>query len=187
MTLVDFIASTDRHGRLMLAYAQGDAAAFEELYAHYRAPLYRFFARQCGSRAKAEELYQELWMRVIQHRASYRMEARFSTWLYRIAHNLLVDQHRKREARGDSDGLDELEAEPGADPAQQYVAFERLSRFQLLLASLPEDQRRVFLLKEEGGLSLEEIAQVTGAGFESVKSRLRYAVLKLRQALTDAA
>lgn len=187
MTLVDFIASTDRHGRLMLAYAQGDAAAFEELYAHFRAPLYRFFTRQCGNRAQAEELYQELWMRVIQHRASYRHEARFSTWLYRIAHNLLLDRQRKRDPQGACDALDELEAAPDADPAQQYAAHESLSRFQRLLTSLPEEQRRVFLLKEEGGLSLEEIAQVTGAGFESVKSRLRYAVLKLRQALTDAA
>lgn len=186
MSLVDFIASTDRHGRLMLAYAQGDVAAFEELYAHYRAPLYRFFTRQLGSRAKAEELYHELWMRVIQHRASYRHNARFSTWLYRIAHNLLVDQHRRHEPGGGDDGLDEVEAEIDADPAQQLVAHESLSRFQLMLENLPAEQRRVFLLKEEAGLSLEEIAQVTGAGFESVKSRLRYAVLKLRQALTEA-
>jgi RNA polymerase sigma-70 factor (ECF subfamily) len=187
MTLVDFIASTDRQGRLMLAYAQGDVAAFEELYAHYRAPMYRFFARQCGTRARAEELYQELWMRVIQHRDTYQHNARFSTWLYRIAHNLLVDQHRKREPGGAADELDEIEAETDADPAQQYVAHESLSRFKLLLEALPAEQRRVFLLKEEAGLSLEEIAQVTGAGFESVKSRLRYAVTKLRQALTDAA
>lgn len=187
MTLVDFIASTDRQGRLMLAYAQGDVAAFEELYAHYRAPMYRFFLRQCGSRARAEELYQELWTRVIQHSASYRHNARFSTWLYRIAHNLLVDQHRRHEPAGDDAELDALEAEDDADPAQQAIAHENLSRFQRLLENLPEEQRRVFLLKEEAGLSLEEIAQVTGAGFESVKSRLRYAVMKLRQALTDAA
>ena len=187
MTLVDFIASTDRHGRLMLAYAQGDTAAFEELYAHFRAPLYRFFLRQCGSRARAEDLYQELWMRVIQYRESYRHEARFSTWLYRIAHNLLVDQHRKREPQRIEAELDTLEATLDADPAQQYAAHESLSRFSMLLAGLPDEQRRVYLLKEEAGLSLEEIAQVTGAGFESVKSRLRYAVTKLRQALTDAA
>ena len=187
MTLVDFIASTDRQGRLMLAYAQGDVAAFEELYAHYRAPMFRFFARQCGNRAKAEELYQELWMRVIQHRASYRHDARFSTWLYRIAHNLLVDQHRRREPDGGDDELDHVEAEIDADPAQQYIAHEGLSRFMRLLDNLPDEQRQVFLLKEEAGLSLEEIAQVTGAGFESVKSRLRYAVMKLRRALTDAA
>ena len=187
MTLVDFIGSTDRHGRLMLAYAQGDVAAFEELYAHYRAPMFRFFARQCGNRAKAEELYQELWMRVIQNRISYTHSARFSTWLYRIAHNLLVDQQRRRDPAGDDDALDGIEAGGDADPAQQYVAHESLSRFRLLLDNLPDEQRQVFLLKEEAGLSLEEIAQVTGAGFENVKSRLRYAVTKLRKALTDAA
>jgi RNA polymerase sigma-70 factor, ECF subfamily len=187
MTLVDFIGSTDRQGRLMLAYAQGDIAAFEELYAHYRAPMYRFFVRQCGSRARAEELYQELWMRVIQHRSAYQHTARFSTWLYRIAHNLLLDHHRKREPQHGDAEPDELEAETDADPAQQYVAQENLSRFMRLLENLPAEQRQVFLLKEEAGLSLEEIAQVTGTGFENVKSKLRYAVTKLRKALTDAA
>ncbi len=187
MALVDFIGSTDRQGRLMLAYAQGDVAAFEELYAHYRAPLYRFFLRQCGSRARAEELYQDLWTRVIQHRQTYQHKARFSTWLYKIAHNLLLDQHRKHEPDGGEEDPDELESEADADPAGHYVAQENLSRFLRLLDALPEEQRRVFLLKEEAGLSLEEIAKVTGTGFENVKSRLRYAVTKLRQALTDAA
>ncbi len=187
MALVDFIGSTDRQGRLMLAYAQGDVAAFEELYAHYRAPLFRFFLRQCGSRAKAEELYQELWTRVIQNRQTYQHRARFSTWLYKIAHNLLRDQHRKHELTSSGDEPDDLEGEADTDPAGQYVAQESLSRFLNLLDALPEEQRRVFLLKEEAGLSLEEIAQVTGTGFENVKSRLRYAVTKLRQALTDAA
>jgi RNA polymerase sigma-70 factor (ECF subfamily) len=187
MPLVDFIGNTDRQGRLMLAYADGDVAAFEQLYAHYRAPLYRFFLRQCQSRARAEELYQDLWMRVIQHRDSYQHKARFSTWLYRIAHNLLLDQHRKREPVSSEDDLDSVEADLDADPARQYAAQESHLHFLALLEALPDAQRQVFLLKEEGGLSLEEIAQVTGEDFENVKSRLRYAVKKLRQALTDAA
>ncbi|MES2603549.1 MAG: sigma factor, partial [Pseudomonadota bacterium] len=81
MELVDFISTTDTQGQLMLAYANGDVAAFETLYANYKGQMFRFFLRQCGSRALAEELYQELWMRVIQHRASYQHKARFSTWL----------------------------------------------------------------------------------------------------------
>lgn len=187
MALVDFISSTDRQGQLMLAYARGEGAAFEELYTHYKGQMYRFFLRQCGNRALAEELYQELWLRVIQARGSYEHKARFSTWLYRIAHNLLTDQ-RRRQAPTDGDaGLEEVEAGADWDPAAQYCSQEKLSRFLNLLQSLPEEQRQVFLLKEEAGLSLEEIARVTGAGFESVKSRLRYAVKKLREAVIEAA
>jgi RNA polymerase sigma-70 factor (ECF subfamily) len=187
MALVDFIGSTDRQGQLMLAYAGGDAAAFATLYLHYKAQMYRFFLRQCGSRAVAEELYQELWMRVIQNRSSYEHKARVSTWLYRIAHNLLLDQHRKRAPDSSDEALETLEADVDDDPAEQYSSQQKIARFLTLLHALPDEQRQVFLLKEEAGLSLEEIAQVTGTGFENVKSRLRYAVKKLRQAFEDAA
>lgn len=187
MTLVDFVASTDRQGQLMLAYAAGDAAAFTELYAYYKGQLYRFFLRQCGNRALAEELYQELWIRVINNRAGYQHKARFSTWLYHIAHNLLRDHFRKHEPQGGDEEPDALPGDPASDPALQYSSQERIARFLVLLHALPDEQRQVFLLKEEAGLSLEEISQVTGASFETVKSRLRYAVRILRQAVEDAA
>jgi RNA polymerase sigma-70 factor (ECF subfamily) len=187
MTLVDFIASTDKHGQLMLAYANGDGAAFDTLYAHYKGPLYRFFVRHCGNRALAEELYQEVWMRVIQHRATYQHKARFSTWLYHIAHNLLMDHFRKAQPELDDEALDLQEADDGYDPVAQHESQQKLSHFLTMLQQLPQEQRQVFLLKEEAGLSIEEIAQATGSNFEAVKSRLRYAVKKLRQALIDAA
>ena len=188
MTLVDFLTNSDKHGQLMLAYAQGDVGAFDQLYRHYKGQLYRFFTRQCGNRALAEELYQELWMRVIRQRASYEHKARFSTWLYRIAHNLLLDHFRKDEPVLDGDdAVDALEAAAEWDPATQYVAHEQQERFMHRLSALPDAQRQVFLLKEEAGLSLEEIAQVTGASFESVKSRLRYAIKKLKETATEAA
>lgn len=185
MTLVDFVTSTDKHGQLMLAYAGGDMAAFEALYSHFKGPLYRFFLRQCGSRALAEELYQELWMRVINHRADYQHKARFSTWIYHIAQNLLVDHFRKHAPEQQGTELDELEADPDNDPAEQYSSQEKVTRFIGMLRSLPDQQRQVFLLKEEAGLSLDEIAQVTGQSFEAVKSQLRYAVKKLREALSE--
>jgi RNA polymerase sigma-70 factor, ECF subfamily len=187
MSLVDFISSTDKQGQLMLAYAKGDAAAFSELYTHYRGELFRFFLRQCGNRALAEELYQELWMRVINNRQTYEHKARFSTWLYHIAHNLLRDHFRKFEPDNDEEALEDVEAPTSADPLEHYSSQEKISRFLTMLQALPDEQRQVFLLKEEGGLSLEEITQVTGASFEAVKSRLRYAVKKLRQVLEDAA
>src|SRR5690606_11083878 len=116
-------------------------------------------------------------------RAGYRHTARFSTWLYRIAHNLLLDLYRKNEPESSDEALDTLEAVPDFDPVAQYASQEKVARFLALLQALPEAQRQVFLLKEEAGLSLEEIALVTGASFENVKSRLRYAVKKLRSAL----
>jgi RNA polymerase sigma-70 factor (ECF subfamily) len=185
MTLVDFVTSTDKHGQLMLAYAGGDMAAFETLYSHYKGPLYRFFLRQCGSSALAEELYQELWLRVINHRSHYQHKARFSTWIYHIAQNLLVDHFRKHAPEQQETELDELEGDPYSDPSEHYSSQEKVTRFLGMLRSLPDEQRQVFLLKEEAGLSLDEIAQVTGHPFEAVKSRLRYAVKKLRQAIEE--
>src|SRR5688572_5096917 len=119
MPLVDFISSTDKQGQLMLAYAQGDAAAFTELYTHYKGEMFRFFLRQSGNRTLAEELYQELWMRVINNRASYEPKARFSTWLYHIAHNLLRDHFRKFEPDNDEEALETVEAGESADPLEQ--------------------------------------------------------------------
>ena len=107
--------------------------------------------------------------------------------LYHIAHNLLRDHFRRPElARGEEEP-DELHDEDAIDPVRRYDSQQKLQRFLRLLQALPDAQRQVFLLKEEAGLSLEEISQVTGASFETVKSRLRYAVRKLRQAVEDAA
>ena len=186
MSTVSFIASTDRHGQLMLAYAGGDLQAFEELYRHYRGPLYRYFQHQCGSRAIAEELYQELWLKVISSRNSYEHRARFSTWLYHIAHNLIVDHLRRQHPEVEVAEADDLPASPADDPALRYSSQEKISRFLAMLRQLPDGQRQVFLLKE-ADLSLDEIARVTGISFEAVKSRLRYAVKKLRAAMEDAA
>lgn len=175
----------DADARLMLAYGRGDTAAFEALYAKYRGPLFRFFLRQCRRREQAEELYQETWMRVVRARARYRPDARFATWLFLIAHNLLIDAHRKHGCWTE----ESLEEEPAGperdDPARRNEDGEKLRRFQCLLESLPAEQREVFLLKEEGGLSLQEIAALLAISFEAAKSRLRYAVGKLRAGLCD--
>jgi len=187
MNLISFLDNSDPHGQLMLAYARGDVQAFDTLYVHYRGPLFRYFLRQCGSHALAEELYQELWMKVINSRDRYEHSARFATWLYHIAHNLLVDHFRKLHPESGDLDPDEAEAGPDSDPAEQYSSQEKISRFLGLLQSLPDAQREVFLLKEEGGLSLEEIAKVTRTSFETVKSRLRYAVNKLLEAVIETA
>jgi RNA polymerase sigma-70 factor (ECF subfamily) len=169
---------------LMLAYRGGDAAAFETLYARHRARLYRFVLRSVKARALAEELYQETWMRVIEARSRYAPKARFTTWLYTIAHNQLVDHWRKRGLSLVSLEGDEL---PGAspDPARHAEARESLARLAAALEALPALQREAFLLHEEGGLSVSEIAAATGANEEAAKSRLRYAMAKLKAAVED--
>src|SRR5438874_7777847 len=169
---------------LMLAYRGADAAAFERLYARHRTRLFRFVLRSIKVRAVAEELYQEIWMRLIEARASYSPKARFTTWLYTIAHNRLVDHWRKRGLNLVAlDGEDVAGGSP--DPADHAEAREALSRFANALAALPALQREAFLLHEEGGLTVAEIAAATGAGEHAAKSRLRYALAKLKAAVND--
>jgi RNA polymerase sigma-70 factor (ECF subfamily) len=168
----------------MLAYGRGDAGAFETLYRRHRGPLYRFVLRALKQRSAAEELFQEVWIRVIESRSRYAPQARFTTWLYTIAHNLLVDHWRKKGL-----SLVSLDAEDvpldSADPARQVEARESLERFLDMLEKLPAAQREAFLLHEEAGLTVAEIAAVTGAGAEAAKSRLRYAMAKLKAAVDE--
>ena len=169
---------------LMLAYGRGDHAAFDQLYARHRGGLYRFLLRGAGQRASAEELYQEAWARVIAARARWRPEAKFATWLYQIAHNLLVDHYRRQRhgSRGEDDearlALLADESQPGPEAA--LSAFQQRRGLQRAIEALPDEQRVALLLRLERELSLEEIGEITGAGRETVKSRLRYAMDKLR-------
>ena len=174
--------------QLMLAYAGGDAGAFDALYARHKGPLYRYVLRSVKGRAEAEELFQEVWMRAIEARSRYRPEAKFSTWLYTIAHNRLVDHWR---ARGltlvslDDEGEEQHEpaAGPDAEPSRHVEARQTLDRLAAALAALPLAQREAFLLHQEGGLTAAQIAAATGSDTEAAKSRLRYAMNKLREAI----
>ena len=169
---------------LMLAYGGGDAGAFETLYARHRGGLFRFVLRAVNDRGVAEELFQEVWVRVIEARERYAPKARFTTWLYTIAHNLLVDHWRKKGLSLVALDSDDVPSE-SANPARQAEAREALARLVHALESLPAAQREAFLLHEEGGLSAAEIAVATGCGEEAAKSRLRYAMAKLKAAVGD--
>jgi RNA polymerase sigma-70 factor (ECF subfamily) len=181
---------------LMLAYAAGDATAFDTLYARHRGGLYRYLIRHCGQPGIADELFQDIWLSAVRARSSYVPAAKFTTWLYRIAHNRLIDHWRatgrvELVAAGSSDDDDDdnvLAAIPGArndDPEVRASAREIALRLRSALAALPPAQRDAFLLHQDGGLELSEIAELTGAGVETVKSRLRYALAKLRAELGD--
>ena len=182
--------TVDEDGELMLRYAGGDLRAFETLYRRHRGSLYRYLTRQARDAEVANDLFQEVWIRVVASRNRYESRAKFSTFLYRIAHNCFIDHCRRSSSRGarahDSDE-DLQNALPGplADlPDVRVEHAQTLARYRAALAALPADQRDAFLLYEESGLSLGDIATVTGVGHETAKSRLRYAVAKLRAALT---
>lgn len=171
---------------LMLAYGAGDVTAFQALYARHRGPLFRHLARRLRDGALAEELFQDVWQRVIAARRRYRPEARFATWLYQVAHNRLADHWRAQSHRppAPADGDEQAARRPDpTTPERQLSAFEERRRLQRALEELPEDQREVLLLRLEQELTLEEIGEITGVGRETVKSRLRYAMDKLRARL----
>jgi len=175
--------------QLMLAYREGDAGAFDELYRRHKGGLYRFVLRSVRDRAVAEELYQEVWMRAIEARGRYQVQAKFTTWLYTIAHNRLVDHWRKRALRVVSLDEESDPVDPPADPSLQPEKIlegkQSLARFVRVLEALPAAQREAFLLHEEAGMSVAEIAHATGANEEAAKSRLRYALSRLNEAFGD--
>ena len=175
--------------QLMLAYREGDAGAFEELYRRHKGGLYRFVLRSVRDRAVAEELYQEVWMRAIEARGRYQVQAKFTTWLYTIAHNRLVDHWRKRGLQlvslDQEDEAVDAPATPSFQPEKILEGKQSLARFMQALEALPPAQREAFLLHEEAGMSVAEIARATGADEEAAKSRLRYALSKLKEAMDD--
>ena len=171
---------------LMSAYARGDAAAFEQLYGRHRTRLYRYLLRQLRDGALADEFFQDVWQKVIAARAGWTPDAPFGTWLYRIAHNRLGDHWRAAKYRPPApEDADERAARiPDPDtPERQLSEFEQRRRLQLALDALPPEQREVVVLRLEQELTLEEIGEITGVGRETVKSRLRYAMDKLRAGL----
>jgi RNA polymerase sigma-70 factor (ECF subfamily) len=169
---------------LMLAYGRGDAGAFEALYQRHRGPLYRFVLRALKQRSSAEELFQEVWIRVIEARTRYAPQARFTTWLYTIAHNLLVDHWRKKGLTLVSLDNEDAPSET-ANPARQAEGRAAVARLLQALETLPPAQREAFLLHEESGFTVAEIAAVTGTNEEAAKSRLRYAIAKLKAAVGE--
>lgn len=170
----------------MLRYRDGDVAAFEVLYHRHKDPLFRYLLRLCRHRAAAEDVFQEVWGKIIKSRDNYRPTAKFTTFLYHVARNCFIDHIRRNKRHGVTADI-EPDSQPHGADCPETLAEKSLARRRLdtALRSLPEEQRDVFLLHEEAGLSLDDIATITDCKRETAKSRLRYAVGKLRAALDD--
>jgi RNA polymerase sigma-70 factor (ECF subfamily) len=178
---------------LMLRYAAGEVAAFELLYQRHKGGVFRYLLRH-GAGNASEELAQDVWASLIRVRVQYQATAKFTTYLYRLAHNRLIDFYRaegraewvSRDA--DDNTEDIVTALPGLRTEQPEVLVESMNiadRIRIAISALPPAQREAFLLQQEGGLSVAEIAIATSVPEETAKSRLRYAINKLRAQLED--
>jgi RNA polymerase sigma-70 factor (ECF subfamily) len=184
---------------LMVRYQRGERKAFAELVRRHNRSIYNFVLRQLRVPSIAEDVTQDVFMRLVQNAAEFKHEARFLTWLYTIARNLCIDQLRKlshrRHASLDqpmSDGpegrtLGESVSDPNpmASAERSALSSEVGSSIVRAIESLPDDQREVFLLREVASLPFKDIAEITGVGENTVKSRMRYALDRLKDALSD--
>jgi RNA polymerase sigma-70 factor (ECF subfamily) len=180
---------------LLAEFQQGDAGAFEQLLRRHRRAVYTFFVRMMGDRARAEDLAQEAFLRIVKGAAAWEQRARFQTWLYAIARNLCVDASRRDRFRrtesldekDDDEGRPLVDGVEGGGPMPDRGAASAQLRpiLQRALSSLPPEQREVFVLREQVGLSFKEIAELSGVNENTVKSRMRYALLGLRKALAE--
>ena len=182
---------------LLAAFAAGEAAAFSVLMQRYRVPLYNFIVRSVRHRESAADLLQEAFVRVIQRHNEFNREAKFSTWLYVIARNLCVDHSRRMKHRRHAsldapspkapDGEAWVERVAAAQPDLEREAGAGTLRSRLAQAveELPEEQREVFLMRQIQQLPFAEIATIVGVSENTVKSRMRYALERLQEALSD--
>jgi RNA polymerase sigma-70 factor (ECF subfamily) len=182
---------------LMLRYQQGDRTAFSQLVRRYQGALYNFALRQVRAPQAAEDVVQETFVRVVQNATEFKHEARFTTWVYTITRNLCIDHLRKRALRkhpsldehkgqeGDGPTLGEQTADPRASVEREATGSELQVRIARAVDTLPDEQREVFLMRELANLPFKEIAEITNVPENTVKSRMRYALERLQEALSE--
>jgi RNA polymerase sigma-70 factor (ECF subfamily) len=186
----------DSDESLMLRYREGDVRAFEVIVTRHRKPIYNFILRFVRDAAQAEDVMQETFLRLIKGADNYEKQAKFTTWMYTIARNLCVDASRRGKHRkaasldapiGEDEGATLLDmVSDGAVGADgKAIQRELAIRMKQAIEALPEEQREIFLLREVSDLQFNEIAQVVGVSENTVKSRMRYALEKLREALEE--
>jgi RNA polymerase sigma-70 factor (ECF subfamily) len=183
---------------LMVRYQQGDRSAFTLLVRRHQTSLYNFALRHIGAPQVAEDIVQETFVRVVQNAGEFKHEARFTTWVFTITRNLCIDQLRKRALRkhasldathdtgeGEGRSLGEQTADSRASVEREATGSELKERIAKAVEALPDEQREVFLMRELNNLPFKEIAAITGVPENTVKSRMRYALERLQQALCE--
>lgn len=183
---------TQSDEQLMVIYANNKnhaQRAFSVLYERHKGPLYRFILKSINQESQADELFQDLWFRMIQHKGQFNPKQSFTTWAYTIARRLLIDFYRKQGKRYEQ-AFDESLPEHNDESTHHYLLPEQALQqkchakaLQHAVTELPPDQREVFLLFHESDLSLQQIADVTDQPKERIKSRYRYAVQKIKKML----
>ena len=182
---------------LMVRFQGGDRAAFATLVRRHKTPIYNFVLRMVRSSHAAEDLTQDVFVRVVQNSAEFKHEAKFFTWVYSIARNLCIDHLRKMSLRQhpsldqpsaqSPDGPTLLDRTPGPGPSaeRRAIGAEMGERITRCVEALPQEQREIFLLREVGNLSIKEMAAIVGVPEGTVKSRLRYALERLQESLAE--
>ena len=179
-------ASARSDEALMGCYARGDVSAFETLYRRHEMRIWRYLERNTGSRATADDLMQEVWFAVARDARRYQPTARFTTWLFTIAHHRIIDHARTRRREVSLDAV-ALSDDPRAGPLAAAVSGDQAAALRRAVGQLPLEQRNAFLLQIEADLTVDDIASITGSSFETTKSRLRYARTTLRELLKEHA
>ena len=181
---------------LLERFRSGSARAFEELMRRHQTPLYNFILRSVRHPQTAEEIHQDAWLRILQGARDFQRASKFTTWAYTVARNLCIDHARKAVLRrhpsleqpsGDEDGpsLGEVLPDRGAAVDRAAIGNELQVRIAAAVDALPAEQREVFLMREYSNLQFKEIADIVGAPENTVKSRMRYALERLQQALAE--
>jgi RNA polymerase sigma-70 factor, ECF subfamily len=198
--MVTPVQRDDSDEALMLRYRNGEVRAFEVLLARHRRPIFNFLLRYVGDRILAEDLLQEVFLRVIKSAESYERQAKFTTWLYTIARNLCVDSSRRAKHRraasldspldrDEKDGASLGDFVSDGAPAvdRKAIGHELRGKLEAAIAHLVDEQREVFVMREFLDMPFKEIAGVVGCPENTVKSRMRYALEKLRAELEEYA
>lgn len=169
---------------LLSLYCSGNNPAFDILYNRHRDSLYRFILRQNNNIiAVTEEIFQEVWINVINNKNQFRNDSKFSTWLYQIARNKLIDNARKSATRKEKlhDNIDTQSVESSTPEPDHKTQLELcIELLQGFVLQLPEEQKEAFVLKHDTSKSIDDLALITNTTHETFKSRLRYAMKKLR-------